>query len=86
MISESLTGVYSKGDRVLCFYMHIVNDTYHVRIDEPTPPALYLGTPVPRQKVMGCRPQLIDKGEDLLPPTYRYTLLPLSETASCTEF
>jgi len=40
MISESLTGVYSKGDRVLCFYMHIVNDTYHIRTDEPTPPAL----------------------------------------------
>ena len=49
-------------DGVLCFHysrMRIANDTYHlrtyvprtyVRTNVPTPPALCLGTPVPRQK------------------------------------
>ena len=38
-----------KSDGVLCFHysrMRIVNDTYHI----PMPPALFVGTPVPRQK------------------------------------
>ena len=30
--------------------MRIANDTYHVRTNVPTPPALCLGTPVLRQK------------------------------------
>jgi len=42
------------SDGVLCFHysrMRIANDTYHVRTNVPMPPALCLGTPVPRQKV-----------------------------------
>ena len=45
-----ITAIYSKSDGVHYSRMRIANDTYHVpRTNVPTPPALCLGTPVPRQ-------------------------------------
>ena len=52
-----LTAIYSNSDGVLCFHyscMRIANGTHHVRTYVPTPPALCLSTPVPRQKLQTC--------------------------------
>ena len=51
----SYTAIYSESYGVLCFHflcMHIVSDTntYIPTTNVPTPPALGLGTRVPRQK------------------------------------
>ena len=62
--------LYSKSDGVLCLHYsrtRIANDTFHVcTYDEPMPPALCLGTPVPMYGFTMACIELQDTGQKSL--------------------